>query len=73
MSEYMDSFRDGPPFEETGDSLCWFLLNGGTRACIKERGHDRGAHEGAKDLQCNGIDAHDAHTWTVTYQCVGGE
>ncbi len=74
MSEYHAIRKDGDgdihTFASTVDT-CWFLLNDGTRACIKERGHDAGVHEGPTDFQCGTNDVHDAHTWTAKHQCEG--
>ena len=53
------------------ESLCWFLLNGGSRACIKDRGHDEGVHEGPSPVDCANNAPHGRHGYTVKYLCGG--
>ncbi len=67
MSEYhaMREFSDG-------EGWCWFLLNSGTRACIKERGHDAGIHEGPSAKHCGDERTpHQPHVWAEKHQCEG--
>ncbi len=72
MTEYMEDMREREDAMVGAELFCWFLLNGGTRACIKERGHDAGVHEGPSELHCGDAErAHQPHTWTATHQCLG--
>lgn len=72
MAEYFAGRRDGGanPEERQDVPFCWFLLNGGTRACIKERGHDAGVHEGPGVKWC-GKDCPEPHGWREKHQCEG--
>ncbi len=74
MSEHLAWMRElvaGEHVIVRADQTCWFLLNGGTRACIKERGHDAGVHEGPSAKTCPDSDTHEPHPWTEKHQCEG--
>ncbi len=71
MSEYLPRMRDYVDDEGQPNNTCWFLLNGGTRACIKERGHDVNIHEGPSAKTCPDSDTHEPHVWAEKHQCEG--
>ena len=77
MAEYADmkiaqgGATQRPALRDTYNQACWFLLNGGSRACIKERGHDEGVHEGPSPVDCDNNAPHERHGYTVKYQCNG--
>ena len=65
-ARYVSGFRDAEP-----QLWCWFLLNSGSRACIKERGHDEGVHEGPSVKACPSTLNHNEHLWMEKHQCEG--
>lgn len=69
MSKYLDGMRELDITSGEPQHMCWFLLNHGTRACIKERGHDEGVHEGVSEKACAKKEEHEAHSWTEKHYC----
>ena len=83
MAEYADmkiaqgGATQRPALRDTYNQACWFLLNGGSRACIKDRGHDARIHEGPEPKQCAahflGSERGEPHVWTEKHLCEGVE